>query len=104
MKLAIAAVIAVLSVAPAAAQSSWQANSILPGCRELMRHTPQEPLEQGMCVGIVATLALIGRPAVTRNFLPGHRYCIPSGVNPEQALHVVLPYIEARPARWHEQF
>ena len=106
MKLAKATIlITILSVAPAAAQSTdaYQTNRVLPGCRELIRNGPREfETQEGFCLGVVSTLLTLGKPGFTRNFPASYRYCIPNGVVTGQALNVALAYIEARPARWHE--
>ncbi len=71
----------------------------MPGCRaaiyesHIRRLTVDESLLAGMCLGVVRGL-LGADPGV----------CTPNGSTQGQAMRVVVQYIDARPARQHENF
>jgi Ssp1 endopeptidase immunity protein Rap1a len=85
---------------PASAEDTRSANFYLPGCkgwldREKNVLAPDEALEQGLCAGFVIGLGYgVG----------GRDFCKPEGVTNNQAVAVVVKYIEARPERMHEDF
>jgi hypothetical protein len=94
--------VAILLVAltmPASAQDSNSANFFLPGCKgwldEKNPFDPSEALSQGLCAGFVGGL-LFG--------IGGNYFCPPDRVTRNQAVAVVVKYIEARPERMHEPF
>ena len=76
------------------------ANAMLPHCKRfLVAETGKVPsFPQGVCVSSIATLIVIGG-ILSDPF----RFCHP-GVTAEQGVRVVVAYIEARPARMHEDF
>jgi hypothetical protein len=93
-------VVAILLLAltmPASAQDTT-ANQMLPGCKGLLddRMTSGVSVhQQGRCGGYVASLVYgVG----------GQEFCSPKGVSIDQAVAVVIKYIEARPERMHEDF
>ena len=53
----------------------------------------------GACVGVLNTLVWIGS-----SFVPHLRFCPPEGVTTEQAVSVVVRYIEARPESIDDPF
>jgi ammonia channel protein AmtB len=86
----------------AVAQNEASANFMMPYCRDVAVGNFSSPIGEnqtqhgflmGMCAGIVAGLNNVG---------PGE--CPPAGVTPQQAVAVVVQYIDARPARMHERF
>ena len=83
---------------PAGAQDTTTANQMLPGCKGLLDHSMTSGVSvyhQGRCGGYVAGLVYgVG----------GQEFCSPEGVTIDQAVAVVVKYIEARPERMHEHF
>ena len=103
----LATVITVLAT-PAFAQpttlEAFQANNIMRGCRQaIIEESRAETFLGGVCMGIVGTIAFAGKPGVL-GIAPSDRFCLPAGVNTGQAVRVAVAYIDARPARLHEQF
>lgn len=70
------------------AEANNSANSIMPGCRQTASH-----FERGYCLGVLSGLAAV--PNV---------FCQPDGATAGQKRSVVIAYIDARPARLHEDF
>ncbi|MDF3064182.1 MAG: Rap1a immunity protein [Microvirga sp.] len=108
MKLATATVIAVLATSNATFAQQREildvraANYIMPGCKQ--PSTVPEFI-QGYCLGMVSILAAAGHPGGTLQVASAaERFCLPKGVNLTQVAQVAVSYIEARPARWHEEF
>jgi hypothetical protein len=104
MNLTTATVIAVIgTVSVAHAQDRlYSANNLLPACR-----TPStsSQVSQGVCLGMIAILIETGRPASGLQITdPVRRFCTPPEVSLGQAKQVAVSHIEARPARWHEDF
>jgi hypothetical protein len=91
-----------ITAAPAAETDFNSANYILPGCKEVARRGPVSA-GQALCLGTVRGIAFMG-------WLAKHDHAeyscmdIPDEVPVLQAVAVVVTYIEARPARWHEPF
>ena len=78
----------------ALAEDRNSANFMMPSCRKLLTNDNSEPYLQGICYGIIKTL-----------FFMGGGKCAPSGVvTVSQINRVVVQYIDARPARMHEDF
>jgi Ssp1 endopeptidase immunity protein Rap1a len=95
MRYAVAIMLLALTL-PASAQS---ANTMMPACKAYVDGVVRpfmdaqiEFFEYGRCFGFVEGLAYTGA------------FCVPSGVNKNQAVAVVIKYIEARPERMHERF
>ena len=88
----------VLAVTMAGAQDDDinSADFMLPHCRALVARESSNYVFQGVCVGTIDSLQYV-RPLMG---------CadIPNGVTADQALNVVIRYIEARPERRHELF
>jgi hypothetical protein len=77
---------------------------MLPACQSFVQGTKVETTraaypEQAFCVGIVSALSYVGA-----DLPPNVRSCRPDGATIEQAMRVVLAYIERRPQRMHESF
>jgi hypothetical protein len=93
-KLVVAILIALMM--PARAVDLHSANLVLPGCKGFLDKTsvpaPDEAIMEGYCVGFLEGLGY------TTDF------CQPKGVTTNQAVAVVVKYIEARPERMHEDF
>lgn len=72
----------------------WSANYMMPACRAFVASNLDAfTLRQGRCIGIVETLGQFTADV-----------CGPSNVTTEQAIRVVVKYIDDRPARMHENF
>jgi len=72
------------------------ANYVMPGCRELVGRGQRELGLQGLCHGIVGIMF---------NFWPSQLgICFPDGTNVEQAVRVVIRYIDRQPERMNEEF
>jgi hypothetical protein len=67
------------------------ANFIMPGCREDL--AGKSNWSVGLCDGLIAGLIYANR-----------NICEPDGVTHRQEVRVVAQYIDARPARMHEDF
>src|SRR5690242_5206462 len=69
------------------------ANSIMPGCRNFIAQTNVDMLGQGYCAGLVDGLVYAERDL-----------CFPTGATVEQAIRLIVEYIDAHPARLEENF
>jgi Rap1a immunity proteins len=69
------------------------ANEMMPGCRAMLNHDQRNILRQGECIGAVAAITHID---VT--------VCPPKDSNVEQAIRIVVQYIDGHPARLQENF
>ena len=80
---------------PASAEDLNSANYFMSGCKGFLdASTPTvNAVNQGLCAGFIAG---IGYAAAS--------VCVPQGVTNNQAVAVVIKYIEARPERMHELF
>lgn len=80
---------------PASAEDLNSANYFMSGCKGFLdASTPTvNAVNQGLCAGFIAG---IGYAAAS--------VCVPQGVTNNQAVAVVVKYIEARPERMHERF
>ena len=76
------------------------ANAIMPGCRALLSNS-NGGFAMGLCVGVVE--GMIYEMSVWQETSPSF-VCLPKGITIEQAVRVVVAYIEARPERMHERF
>jgi hypothetical protein len=84
----------------ATAQDLDSANYALRGCKAFLAGT--NGFASGRCVGIVEAIAMMAQ-AASRSQIT--RYvAIPTEVTAEQAIRVVVTYIEERPSRMHESF
>jgi hypothetical protein len=103
----------------AAAQDGFSANSVLPGCRSLIEDKPIDPLNRGLCMGLVQGTAQMGNAVLVtlpsnsnndkldpylRNFRALLCIDVPNGMTNRQMVQVVVSYLEARPTRMHEEF
>ena len=82
---------------PAGAEDTTTANQMLPGCKGLLDNSMTSGVsvyQQGRCGGYVASLVYGG----------GQKFCSPKETSIDQAVAVVIKYIEARPERMHEDF
>ena len=78
---------------PTSAEDMKSANFFLPGCKGCLDPQSKTTWNQGLCIGFVGGV-VYAAPNV----------CLPQGVTNNQAVAVVVKYIEARPERMHEQF
>ena len=77
---------------PANAEDLNSANYILPGCKPLDPRSTAT-WKHGLCAGFVAGVVYAAP-----------NLCLPQGLTNNQAVAVVIKYIEARPERMHENF
>src|SRR5262249_43988017 len=75
-------------------------NGFMPGCRFALRQENtarardmQLVYDSGRCNGFVAAISLIGVGV-----------CLPPGATIDQAIRIVMKYLDARPERAHEHF
>src|SRR5258708_36562087 len=67
------------------------ANAVMPGCRDFISPSSEKkPWEQMYCAGLIAGLH--------------YASCSPGSATTNQVARVVIQYIDARPARMHEDF
>lgn len=86
-------------VAMAQTQITESVNWALPGCRNFLVNSDLQAFKQGYCGGIVVSLMTVGAD------LPrGLRFCVPDGTSTEQAMRVVVLYLERRPILQREPF
>jgi hypothetical protein len=76
------------------------ADYVMSGCRDAasliaFSNTEEEAYRKGLCAGIIVGLSFMGQP---------QGICVPVGTTTEQATSIVLQYIDAQPARIHEDF
>jgi hypothetical protein len=76
-----------------ASEDMSSANVTMRGCREVIADSGKDYFLQGVCSGIV-----VGLPFASPDI------CAPSEGTPEQAIRVVVKYIDDRPARLNEKF
>jgi Ssp1 endopeptidase immunity protein Rap1a len=69
------------------------ANEMMPGCRAMLNHDQRNILRQGECIGAVAAITHIDLAV-----------CPPKDSNVEQAIRIVVQYIDSKPARLQENF
>ena len=69
------------------------ANYVLPGCQNFALANYSDMFLQGSCVGKVSGIAFASKTV-----------CAPAEATNLQLIHVVIAYIEARPARMPEGF
>jgi hypothetical protein len=80
-----------LLLRPALAVEPNSANFMMPACRSARPDVSQGM--QGICLGMVTAIATIA---------PG--VCRPLGATNDEAMRVVVQYIDSRPGRLHEPF
>jgi hypothetical protein len=91
--------LALLAVDSEVAAFNDRATDLLPGCRGVVVastkfHSATEALTEGTCFGIVVGITFAD-----------NRICTPSpGSTYEQAIRVVIDYVDKRPARLNEDF
>jgi hypothetical protein len=80
-------------VKPGALADINSANGAMSGCRDIIiRNNHTNPFDRGICAGQVhATWSL-------------SEICPPKGTTLDQAIRIVVQYIDQRPARMHENF
>ena len=99
-----AAIIAASMLAPAIAADPDinSANYLMPGCRALIAFadhaTTTDFAGSGVCLGTINTLGTLSVAGLL------HSVCIPQHATNGQVGRVVVQYIDAQPARWHENF
>ena len=85
------------------------ANAIMPGCRASLSNQYNDQLEAimaGVCVGTVNGLIFEASVLEQMSARVPHAevFCAPEEVTIDQALRVVVAYIDAHPERMHERF
>jgi Rap1a immunity proteins len=83
-----------LSDGTAFAADVASANYVMPGCRSIVAEKHTNLFLDGLCNGLIAGV-LYGR---------SQEVCKPDGITYGQEVRVVVQYIDARPARMHEDF
>ena len=94
----VAAILVATAPPPRAAADIDSASRLLPGCKFAIDGGPTRygigvEFEAARCIGYVAGLAKASPD-----------FCQPAGVTVGQMIRVVVTYVEARPARHHEEF
>jgi Rap1a immunity proteins len=82
-----------LTCGEAFAEDPLSANSNVVGCRNYVSSSKDDLFLQGYCAGAVQALVEFAAGA-----------CAPKGATKMQGVRIVLQYIDARPARLHENF
>ena len=82
-----------LGCGAAFAEDTPSANFIVPGCRNIVAGHPTDPFKMGLCNGLISGLHYMSNDV-----------CAPAGATEGQTVRVVVQYIDARPARMHEDF
>jgi hypothetical protein len=86
-------------IVAAQTQITESVNWALPGCRSFLVSSDFQAFKQGYCGGMVVSLMTVGAD------LPaGFRFCVPGGTSTEQAMRVLVIYLERRPILQHEPF
>jgi hypothetical protein len=107
------AVALALTVTAAAAEDVSSANYYLSGCQEFVARNGATSGRQGLCGGTVRGIVYMGKALSLLQMdysSPPNAlvwiYCldIPDDATVAQATRVIVSYIEARPARMHENF
>jgi hypothetical protein len=99
-----------VTAAEAAEKDILSANFLLPACRDFMdqKNDSSGGFLRGFCAGAVAEILAFGGMlhSVSDVFVIPRALCLdaPAGVTGDQALKIVVAYIDARPTRMHERF
>jgi hypothetical protein len=107
-----AAALALSVTAAPAAEDTSSANYIMPGCRDAAteKPAPMTLFKSPFCMGIIEGISFMGQWVTLElesNPVGQRRISclsIPDGVTVNQKVRVVVAYIDARPARMHENF
>jgi hypothetical protein len=108
-----AAALVLTITAASAAEDISSANYMLPGCQAYADRKPpyDRPFEQGLCAGTVRGIGFMGSSTmetvdgrVVRTAIQEWCLDLPDAVTVRQMVRVVVAYIDARPARMHEDF
>jgi hypothetical protein len=83
----------ILNCEEALAEDISTANYVMPGCREFLTRTSEAAFAQGYCAGTVRALVYAASGV-----------CAPLTGTNEQAVRVVVEYIDSQPVRLHEGF
>jgi hypothetical protein len=93
----------VIASIPAGAQEdTGSANFMLPYCKsflaqDISRSDQDRNFYAGVCAGSITAFNFVSRSLK-------NGFCFPQGATHSQMVRVVVAYIEARPARMHEDF
>jgi hypothetical protein len=82
-----------LSGGSAFAGNSESANDIMPGCRAVVENKNIDIYMRGYCLGLISGV-----------YSMSQGICAPAEATNGQLARVVVQYIDARPARMHEDF
>jgi Rap1a immunity proteins len=93
------ALIAASTVAAAQDNIDNSANFMPPHCKRFLAGTGKETFTEGLYAGSITAFAFVGRSLDGKS-----RFCFPKGATRGQMIRVVVAYIEARPARMHEEW
>jgi hypothetical protein len=87
------------------------ANFMMHGCRDALSSDAKKIAyaPAGMCIGAVAAIVFKGNVECTgfqKGYIPSPGWGVdpPHGFTVEQAMRIVVKYIDARPERMHEMF
>lgn len=72
---------------------TFAANFVMEGCRESLANTGNSYIQRGYCYGAITAIISVGSGV-----------CPPKNSTVAQGVRVVVAYIDARPARQHEEF
>jgi len=75
-----------------AEQNPYSVTYVMPGCRAFIKGGSLNSFKQGWCSGLITGLAQM------------HRRCMPPQLTQRQLASAIVQYIDARPARMHEDF
>ena len=97
------ALVMLLIAAPGSAQEDLKSgNAMLPHCKRALSYIPPDSgadVPLALCLG-----AVMGIASTADRLPPEARFCPPPSVTPDQLVRVVVQYLEAHPARLHENF
>jgi Rap1a immunity proteins len=87
------AALALIGTVAMAEENRKSANFMMPACRDSLRRDTSATFQQGVCTGLIEGISYMD-----------NSQCQPDGVTIGQEIRVVVAYIDARPARMHENF
>ena len=89
--------------AAVAGPNQTSADYVMPGCRDAaslitfsnVGESEEQASLMGFCAGIVAGFSFMGQP---------YGICVPGGTTAQRVAGIIVQYIDAQPARIHEDF
>ncbi len=95
---------ALLSLVPlsgSAEEKSLSGEVLLKHCQAALQESVPQSFEAGVCIGILQTLRYI-QPLLDPKYGKAG-YCLPEGLPYEQAVRVVVTYLQSHPERQQEE-